>query len=78
VTRGPPENFNTKGIETTTGPWAGHATSVGSRWRKKPAPDFGKKARRAPTTYVLASDGGHDAGVSQEAIALPGTGGSTS
>src|SRR5271154_1000675 len=72
-TPGHPENFHTKGIETTTGPLGqGLATSVGMAVAEKMlAAEFGKKVVDHHT-YVLASDGDLMEGVSQEAIALAG------
>jgi transketolase len=73
LTPGHPENFHTKGIETTTGPLGqGIATSVGFAVAEKMlAAEFGKKIV-SHHTYVLASDGDLMEGVSQEAIALAG------
>jgi transketolase len=73
LTPGHPENFHTKGIETTTGPLGqGIATSVGFALAEKMlAAEFGKKIVNHHT-YVLASDGDLMEGVSQEAIALAG------
>jgi transketolase len=73
LTPGHPENFHTKGIETTTGPLGqGIATSVGMAVAEKMlAAEFGKKIVNHHT-YVLASDGDLMEGVSQEAIALAG------
>jgi transketolase len=73
LTPGHPENFHTKGIETTTGPLGqGLATSVGMALAEKMfAAEFGKKVVDHHT-YVLASDGDLMEGVSQEAIALAG------
>src|SRR5580698_6477053 len=73
LTPGHPENFHTKGIETTTGPLGqGLATSVGMAVAEKMlAAEFGKKAVDHHT-YVLVSDGDLMEGVSQEAIALAG------
>src|SRR5580693_7739137 len=70
-TPGHPENFHTKGIETTTGPLGqGLATSIGMAVAEKMlAAEFGKKVVDHHT-YVLASDGDLMEGVSQEAIAL--------
>ncbi|HJZ20629.1 MAG TPA: transketolase [Bradyrhizobium sp.] len=72
-TPGHPENFHTKGIETTTGPLGqGLATSIGMAVAEKMlAAEFGKKVVDHHT-YVLASDGDLMEGVSQEAIALAG------
>jgi transketolase len=72
-TPGHPENFHTKGVETTTGPLGqGIATSVGMALAEKMlAAEFGKKIVDHHT-YVLASDGDLMEGVSQEAIALAG------
>ena len=73
LTPGHPENFHTKGIETTTGPLGqGIATSVGLALAEKMlAAEFGKKIV-SHHTYVLCSDGDLMEGVSQEAIALAG------
>src|ERR1700685_911544 len=73
LTPGHPENFHTKGIETTTGPLGqGIATSVGMALSEKMLGDeIGKKAVDHHT-YVLVSDGDLMEGVSQEAIALAG------
>ena len=73
LTPGHPENFHTKGIETTTGPLGqGIATSVGMAVAEKMlAAEFGKKVVDHHT-YVLVSDGDLMEGVSQEAIALAG------
>jgi transketolase len=73
LTPGHPENFHTKGIETTTGPLGqGLATSVGMALAERMfAAEFGKKVVDHHT-YVLASDGDLMEGVSQEAIALAG------
>jgi transketolase len=73
LTPGHPENFHTKGIETTTGPLGqGIATAVGMALAEKMlAAEFGKKVV-GHHTYVLASDGDLMEGVSQEAIALAG------
>src|SRR6201996_2872366 len=72
-TPGHPENFHTKGIETTTGPLGqGIATAVGMAVAEKMlAAEYGKKAVDHHT-YVLCSDGDLMEGVSQEAIALAG------
>jgi transketolase len=72
-TPGHPENFHTKGIETTTGPLGqGIATAVGMAVAEKMlAAEYGKKAVDHHT-YVLVSDGDLMEGVSQEAIALAG------
>ncbi|WP_426532264.1 transketolase [Bradyrhizobium sp. McL0615] len=73
LTPGHPENFHTKGIETTTGPLGqGIATAVGMALAEKMlAAEFGKKVV-SHHTYVLASDGDLMEGVSQEAIAMAG------
>ena len=73
ITPGHPENFRTKGIETTTGPLGqGIATAVGMALAEKMlAAEFGKKIVDHHT-YVLCSDGDLMEGVSQEAIALAG------
>ncbi len=72
-TPGHPENFETSGVETTTGPLGqGIATSVGMALAEKMlAAEFGKKVV-SHYTYVLASDGDLMEGVSQEAIAMAG------
>src|SRR5512136_1095450 len=73
LTPGHPENFRTRGVETTTGPLGqGIATSVGMALAERMlAAEFGKKIVDHHT-YVLASDGDLMEGVSQEAIALAG------
>src|SRR6187431_1990482 len=73
LTPGHPENFETSGVETTTGPLGqGLATSVGMALAEKMlAAEFGKKIV-SHYTYVLASDGDLMEGVSQEAIAMAG------
>ncbi|SDT41794.1 transketolase [Bradyrhizobium canariense] len=73
LTPGHPENFHTKGVETTTGPLGqGLATSVGMALAERMlAAEFGKKIVDHHT-YVLCSDGDLMEGVSQEAIALAG------
>src|SRR5271169_965745 len=73
ITPGHPENFRTKGIETTTGPLGqGIATSVGMALAERMlAAEFGKKIVDHHT-YVLASDGDLMEGLSQEAIAMAG------
>src|SRR6202048_973101 len=73
LTPGHPENFHTKGIETTTGPLGqGIATSVGFALAERMlAAEYGKKVVDHHT-YVLVSDGDLMEGVSQEAIALAG------
>jgi transketolase len=73
ITPGHPENFRTKGIETTTGPLGqGIATAVGMALAEKMlAAEFGKKIVDHHT-YVLCSDGDLMEGISQEAIALAG------
>src|SRR5207247_9993250 len=72
-TPGHPENFETSGVETTTGPLGqGIATSVGMALAEKMlAAEYGKKIVDHHT-YVLASDGDLMEGVSQEAIAMAG------
>jgi transketolase len=73
LTPGHPENFHTKGIETTTGPLGqGIATSIGFALAEKMlAAEFGRKTVDHHT-YVLCSDGDLMEGVSQEAIAMAG------
>ena len=73
LTPGHPENFRTKGIETTTGPLGqGLATAVGMALAEKMlAAEFGKKIVDHHT-YVLVSDGDLMEGISQEAIAMAG------
>ncbi|WFU16172.1 transketolase [Bradyrhizobium sp. CB3481] len=72
-TPGHPENFETSGVETTTGPLGqGISTAVGMALAEKMlAAEFGKKVV-SHHTYVLASDGDLMEGVSQEAIAMAG------
>jgi transketolase len=73
LTPGHPENFRTKGIETTTGPLGqGIATAVGMALAEKMlAAEFGKKIVDHHT-YVICSDGDLMEGISQEAIAIAG------
>ena len=73
LTPGHPENFHTKGIETTTGPLGqGISTAVGMALAEKMlAAEFGKKIVDHHT-YVIASDGDLMEGMSQEAIAMAG------
>jgi transketolase len=73
LTPGHPENFETSGVETTTGPLGqGIATSIGMALAEKMlAAEFGKKIV-SHHTYVLCSDGDLMEGVSQEAIAMAG------
>src|SRR5215471_17983110 len=73
LTPGHPENFHTKGIETTTGPLGqGLSTAVGMALAERMlSAEFGKKIVDHHT-YVLASDGDLMEGVSQEAIAMAG------
>jgi transketolase len=72
-TPGHPENFETSGVETTTGPLGqGLATAVGMALAEKMlAAEFSKKVVNHHT-YVLASDGDLMEGISQEAIAMAG------
>ncbi|MGH6679312.1 MAG: transketolase, partial [Bradyrhizobium sp.] len=58
ITAGHPENFHTRGVETTTGPLGqGIATAVGMAVAEKMlAAEFGRKIVDH-RTYVLASDG---------------------
>jgi transketolase len=72
-TPGHPENFETSGVETTTGPLGqGIATAVGMALAEKMlAAEFSKKVVNHHT-YVLASDGDLMEGISQEAIAMAG------
>ena len=72
-TPGHPENFQTLGVETTTGPLGqGLATAVGMAMAERMlAAEFGRKVVDHHT-YVLASDGDLMEGISQEAIALAG------
>ena len=73
LTPGHPENFHTKGIETTTGPLGqGLSTAVGMALAEKMlSAEFGKKIVDH-RTYVVVSDGDLMEGVSQEAIAMAG------
>jgi transketolase len=73
LTPGHPENFRTKGIETTTGPLGqGISTAVGMALAEKMLQaEYGKKIVDH-YTYVIASDGDLMEGVSQEAIAMAG------
>ena len=73
LTPGHPENFHTKGIETTTGPLGqGIATAVGMAMAERHlAAEFGGDLVDHHT-YVIASDGDLMEGLSQEAIALAG------
>ena len=73
LTPGHPENFHTKGIETTTGPLGqGLSTAVGMALAERMlSAEFGKKIVDH-RTYVLVSDGDLMEGVSQEAIAMAG------
>ncbi|MET0676464.1 MAG: transketolase family protein, partial [Bradyrhizobium sp.] len=73
LTPGHPENFRTKGVETTTGPLGqGLATAVGMAVAEKMLQaEYGKKIVDHHT-YVLCSDGDLMEGISQEAIALAG------
>ncbi|MGB3274501.1 MAG: 1-deoxy-D-xylulose-5-phosphate synthase N-terminal domain-containing protein, partial [Xanthobacteraceae bacterium] len=72
LTPGHPENFETPGVETTTGPLGqGIATAVGMALAERHlAAEFGGLVDHH--TYVLASDGDLMEGISQEAIALAG------
>src|SRR5215813_13860008 len=72
-TPGHPENFETSGVETTTGPLGqGIATAVGMALAEKMlAAEFSKKVVNHHT-YVIASDGDLMEGISQEAIAMAG------
>jgi transketolase len=72
LTPGHPENFETPGVETTTGPLGqGLATAVGMALAERHlAAEFGNIVDHR--TYVLASDGDLMEGISQEAIALAG------
>jgi transketolase len=71
-TPGHPENFVTKGVETTTGPLGqGIATAVGMALAERMMnAEFGDVVDHH--TYVLASDGDLMEGVSQEAISIAG------
>ena len=72
ITPGHPENFDTPGIETTTGPLGqGLGNAVGMAIAERHlAAEFGAVVDHH--TYVLASDGDLMEGISQEAIALAG------
>ncbi|HVZ15239.1 MAG TPA: transketolase [Bauldia sp.] len=72
-TPGHPENFQTPGVETTTGPLGqGVGASVGFALAERMlATDFGEDIVNHHT-FVLCSDGDLMEGVSQEAIALAG------
>src|SRR2546423_1275328 len=72
LTPGHPENFETPGIETTTGPLGqGLGNAVGMALAERHlAAEFGDIVDYH--TYVLASDGDLMEGISQEAIALAG------
>src|SRR3989440_6594687 len=72
LTPGHPENFETPGIETTTGPLGqGLGNGVGLALAERHlAAEFGDIVDHH--TYVLASDGDLMEGISQEAIALAG------
>jgi len=73
LTPGHPENFHTRGVETTTGPLGqGISTAVGMALAEKMlAAEFGKKIVDHHT-FVIASDGDLMEGVSHEAIAMAG------
>ena len=73
LTPGHPENFHTKGIETTTGPLGqGIANAVGMAIAERHLAALYGNDIVDHHTYALVSDGDLMEGVSQEAIALAG------